>query len=158
MAAEAGARRRPARPVRLAGGCHCGNLEVAFETARPPAELMVRACGCSFCRRHGGRTVSDPAGRVEVLVRDPAELSRYRFGFGTAEFLVCRTCGVYVAAVMADADAAYAIVNVNALASPELFAAAAVPVSYDQESEAERRARRRARWTPARLTEATGRG
>ena len=50
---------------------------------------------------------------------------------------------------MADAGSAYAIININALQTPEVFAKAAVPVSYDRESATERRARRRARWTPA---------
>ncbi len=158
MMAEPAAAGGPAGKLQLVGGCHCGNLELVFETARPPAGLTVRACGCSFCRRHGGRTVSDPAGRVEFVVHDPAELSRYRFGLGTAEFLVCRRFGVYVGAVMAEAAAAWAIVNVNALTTPEVFAEAAVPVSYDRESETERRARRRARWTPARVIEAGGQG
>ncbi len=30
---------------------------------RPPAENVIRSCACSFCRSHGTRTVSDPAGR-----------------------------------------------------------------------------------------------
>jgi hypothetical protein len=158
MPADLGPATGSAGRQRLVGGCHCGYLELVFETAEPPGGLAVRACGCSFCRAHGGRTVSDPEGRVEVLVRDPAGLSRYRFGLGTAEFLVCRRCGVYVGALMAEAGAAWAIVNVNALATPERFAATTVPVSYDRESEAERRARRRARWTPARVTVATAQG
>ena len=136
-------------PLRLSGACHCGNLALTFETARDPGELAVRACGCSFCRRHGGRTVSDPKGRVAFVVHDPSLLNRYRFGLGTAEFLVCRTCGVYIGAVMVDAGSAYAIININVLHTPEVFAKAAVPVSYDRESETERRARRRALWTPA---------
>ena len=111
----------------------------------------MRACACSFCRRHGVRTVSDPAGRIEFVVHDPRHLSRYTFGLRTAEFLVCRNCGVYVGAITDDAGSAYAIVNINALQTPEVFAQAAVPVSYDRESEAERRARRRDRWTPARV-------
>jgi hypothetical protein len=137
--------------LQLTGSCHCGSLAVRFETAGAPAALTVRACACSFCRRHGVRTVSDPKGRVEFLAHDPAQLNRYRFGLATAEFLLCRRCGVYLGALMSEAGAAYAIVNVNALATPEVFAAAAVPVSYDRESAAERRARRRARWTPATL-------
>ena len=143
-----GAAARPG-PLRLSGACHCGNLALTFETARDPGELTVRACVCSFCRRHGGRTVSDPQGRVEFVAHDPALLNRYSFGLGTAQFLVCRTCGVYVGAVMADAGSAYAIININALHTPEFFAKATVPVSYDHESTTERRARRRALWTPA---------
>jgi hypothetical protein len=143
-----GAAARPTR-LRLTGSCHCGNLELTFETARDPGELTVRACGCSFCRRHGGRTMSDPNGRVEFAIHDPALLSRYSFGLSTAQFLVCRTCGVYVGAVMADAGSAYAIININALHTPEVPAQPAVPVTYDHESATERRARRRALWTPA---------
>jgi hypothetical protein len=136
-------------PLRLTGGCHCGNLELTFEATRDPGELTVRACGCSFCRRHGGRTISDPKGRVEFAIHDPALLSRYSFGLGTAQFLVCQTCGVYVGAVMADDGSAYAIININALQTPEVLAKAAVPVSYDHESATGRRTRRRALWTPA---------
>lgn len=142
-----------AAPLRLCGGCHCGNLRLTLETLRDPGKLTVRACSCSFCRRHGVRTVSDPAGRVEFVVGDPAQLSRYRFGLGTAQFLVCRTCGVYIGAVIAEAGSAYAIVNINVLETPAAFADTAVPVSYDRESTAERRARRRARWTPATVVE-----
>lgn len=142
-----------AAPLRLCGGCHCGNLRLTLETPRAPGELTVRACSCSFCRRHGVRTVTDPAGRVEFVVHDPAQLSRYRFGLGTAQFLVCRTCGVYVGAVIGEGGSTYATVNINALETPEAFADTVVPVSYERESTAERRARRRAGWTPATLVE-----
>ena len=142
-----------AAAARLTGSCHCGNLEVTLVTGRRPDELTVRACGCSFCRRHAVRTVSDPDGRLEFVVHDPARLNRYRFGLGTAEFLVCRVCGVYVGALMAEGGAGRAIVNVHALQMPDAFAAAAVPVSYDHEAEPERRARRRRLWTPATLVE-----
>jgi hypothetical protein len=98
--------------LRLSGGCHCGNLALTFETARAPGELAVRACGCSFCRRHSVRAVSDPRGRVEFVVQDPLRLNRYRFVLGTAQFLVCRTCSVYVGALMADGGSAYATVNI----------------------------------------------
>ncbi len=143
-------------PLRLTGGCHCGHLELTFETRRRPGELTVRACGCSFCRRHGVRAVSDPKGRVEFVVHDLAQLNRYRFGLGIAEFLICRTCGVYVGAIMADVGTTYATINVNVLATPGVFTQGAVPVSYDRESAAERRARRRVRWTPAEVIERPG--
>ena len=148
-AAELDGAAAPAGQFRLTGGCHCGNLALTFETAGDPAELAVRACGCSFCRRHGVRTVSDPKGRAEFIAHDSSRLSRYSFALGTAQFLVCRTCGVYIGAVMADAGSGYATVNINALQTPEIFANAAVPASNDHETATERRARRRALWTPA---------
>ena len=133
--------------VALTGGCHCGAVAVTFATRRRPEELPLRACACSFCRRHGARCASDPAGSVRIDVADPARVSRYRFALGTADFLVCARCGVYVAAVLAGGPKAYAIVNVNALDAA--FPQAAASVSYDHEDEAARRARRESNWTPA---------
>ena len=83
----------------LRGSCHCGNLQLELAATRSPGELPVRLCGCSFCRRVQPRYTSDPQGRVTVRVQDAAQLSRYRFGLALADFLVCRRCGVYVAAL-----------------------------------------------------------
>jgi len=132
------------------GGCHCGNVAVDFETASSAAALEVRACGCSFCRKHGVRAVSDPEGRVTITVEAPDLLVRYRCGLRTADFLFCARCGIYVGALMAEDGASYATVNVNVLAASDEFGPA-TPVSYDGETEAERRARRRQRWTPAEI-------
>ena len=59
--------------------------------------LAPRACQCGFCRRHGARTVSDPAGAASLSLGEKA--MRYRFGTGTTDFLICGRCGVYVAAL-----------------------------------------------------------
>jgi hypothetical protein len=133
----------------LRGSCHCGNLSLVLETALAPAELPLRACQCSFCRMHGVRSISDPAGSLRFQVADPALLSRYRFGLATADFLVCARCGAYAGALMADGAQAFGIANANLFA--ERFADAPQPVSYDGESPEERIARRRLRWTPAAL-------
>lgn len=140
------------QPTTLRGGCHCGNLIVTLQSPLPPEALPVRACQCTFCTRHGVRATSHPEGRVEIEVHEPAELSRYRFGLGTAEFLICRRCGVYVAAVMTDADGCYATINIPVLAERERFTQPMVPVQYDAEDTAMRVARRKARWTPAVVT------
>ncbi len=120
--------------MRFDGRCHCGNIEVEFETAQPADSLQLRECGCTFCRRHGSTALTDPAGRLEVRLRDPREVSRYRFALRTADFLVCRTCGVFVAAVCTVDGAT---------------------VGYDAETTAERIARRRRAWTPAAVHEGT---
>ena len=134
------------------GECHCGALAVAFDTALPPAELPLRACACSFCRRHGACTTSDPGGHVDIVIRRPADVLRYRFGLRITEFLVCARCGVYVAAVMTEGDGVWAVVNVRTFAAPDAFARRPEVVSYEGETEAARRVRRRARWTPATVT------
>ena len=55
----------------LTGRCHCGNLELSLETSVRPEELSLRADTCSFCRRHGARTTSDPSGHVAITVHHP---------------------------------------------------------------------------------------
>ena len=44
----------------LNGSCHCGAVHVQLDPGKPVAELALRACQCSFCRRQGSRTTSDP--------------------------------------------------------------------------------------------------
>lgn len=71
-----------------------------------------------------------------------------RFGLRTADFWVCRECGVYGGAVTADQR--FGIINSHAL----IGFAARLPLpqatSYDGETSAERIARRHQRWTPVR--------
>ena len=130
----------------FAGQCHCGALGVSFSSARRADQLPVRACACSFCRRHGALSTSDPAGTLEFIAHDASVLVRYRFGLGTADFWVCARCGVYLGAVM---DGAYGIVNVRALDERDAFTCQPAPFDYDGETALQRRARRVERWTPA---------
>jgi hypothetical protein len=137
------------------GRCHCGNIEVDFETAVAPHEIEIRACQCSFCRKHGSRAAADPAGMLTIRARDETKMNRYRFGLETAEYLVCRACGVYVAAITIGESALRGIVIVNALDESSLFTRAHVTVDFDAESREGRVARRRARWMPAAIGDAS---
>ncbi|HEX9579268.1 MAG TPA: hypothetical protein VF993_16055 [Myxococcales bacterium] len=128
----------------ITGRCHCGNVETSLETGIDPRALPLRACQCTFCRRHGARTTSDPSGRAQIKVRDEAQLSRYRWGLATADFLVCRRCGVYAGAVMQS----WAVLNVNLFDDQEPFRREVQPVNYDGESAEQRIARRKKVWTP----------
>lgn len=136
-----------ARRHTYSGGCHCGNLTLRLASDRSPSELGVRADGCSFCAKHHARFTSDPNGEVAIAVRDATLLARYRFGTKTADFLVCRGCGVFVAAMMPEPP--MAVVNVNALDRRDDFLASELVIgSFDGETVEQRLARRRARWTP----------
>lgn len=140
----------------MAGGCHCGNLRVSFESPSSPTELQLRACACSFCRSHGVRTTVDPRGKLDIQVREAAELSRYRFGLKTADYLICRRCGIYVAAVLSSGSSSsglYAMLNVNVLDLRERFRQPALALDFEGELESERRIHRIATWTPATLTQ-----
>ncbi|HEX6838088.1 MAG TPA: aldehyde-activating protein [Polyangia bacterium] len=133
----------------LAGGCHCSGVAVELETPHAPEQLPQRECQCSFCRRHGARNTVDPDGRVRIVAA-PGALSRYRFALGTADFLFCARCGVYVGCVI---DDAFATLNVRVLDDAERFTQHASPKVWDGETAEERRARRRATWTPASVEE-----
>lgn len=133
------------------GGCHCGAITIDYESAVAPEETEVRACLCSFCRKHASRAVSDPQGRLTLTVHDADAVRRYRFGLATADYLLCGRCGVYVAAVLGDGDKLYGIAIVNALEDAGRFIQSPKPADYSAEDEAARRRRRRTRWTPAEI-------
>ncbi|RWA75012.1 MAG: aldehyde-activating protein [Mesorhizobium sp.] len=113
--------------------------------------LEIRACQCPFCTRHGSRAAADPNGRLTISVKDRAKLQTYRFGLRTADYLVCRECGVYVAAIAGDGAEARAIVIVNALDDREQFSREPIPVRYDAETREQRLARRRSACMPVEI-------
>jgi hypothetical protein len=131
------------------GRCHCGAIGFRYTTDREPAAWSVRACQCTFCRAHAAIATSDPAGRIEFRTERPERLVRYRFGLRSADFLICRDCGVFIGAVMASGDRSFGIVNVNALSPIPVGVAAPQPMSYDGESADQRSHRREERWSPA---------
>jgi hypothetical protein len=118
------------------GGCHCGNLRLSLRLSQMPAETRLRACGCSFCRAHNTRTTGDPSGSVDIHAADWSLVERYRFGTGTAEFLICKRC---------------AVINTNCLDDRAAFTRQPDPVDHDGEATGDRLARRAANWTPASL-------
>ena len=132
-------------PYELTGACHCGAIGVRYRTRFPVGTLRVGRCGCSFCRIHGARTSSDAGGHLEIDERPPGA-ARYRFGLKTADFLVCRGCGAYVAATIRIDGRDYATLNVNVLACRDDFDPAPAVVHYDDETE------------PARIADAAGSG
>jgi hypothetical protein len=135
--------------MRHEGGCHCGAIRLVYESDVPPEAAEIRACQCDFCRRHASRAVSDPAGRVTLRLRDEGAVQRYRFGLGTADYLLCGRCGVYVAAVMEEEGRAWSVVILNALDDAGRFTRPPVPADFSAESREARIGRRRQRWTPA---------
>lgn len=134
--------------MKYKGGCHCGNLWIEFETSLNPAEIELRACQCTFCRKHGSLAVTDPAGRLAIAAAHGKSFERYAFGLRTAEYLICKTCGVYVAAVTIGESEPRGIAIVNCLDDRRRFTRAPLAVDYAAESRDQRVERRRRRWTP----------
>ncbi|MBB5520067.1 GFA family protein [Amphiplicatus metriothermophilus] len=136
-----------------AGQCHCGKLKASFETQKTPAELGVRTCQCDFCRRVGAVNISDPEGAV-VIDAAEADVLRYRFALRTADFLLCRNCGVYIAAVIGEGENIRSTINVAGLRMKAFLNVEEAPMEYGAESTEERIARRFRKWTPTRFTDA----
>ena len=133
------------------GGCHCGNLRVRLRLTAAPRESMLRACACSFCRAHATRTVSDPLGDCEVSAADWTLVEPYRFGSRTADYLVCRRCGVYIGAVCETPAGMRAVINTNCLEDRAAFTQEPLHPDHDGEATEARLARRAATWTPTAL-------
>jgi len=97
------------------GRCHCGNIAFVLAWDDAVAEIPARACGCTFCVKHGGVWTSNPHARLEVAVADGAAVSRYAFGTRTATFHVCARCGTVPVVTSDIRGRRYGVVNVNAL-------------------------------------------
>lgn len=133
--------------LRPAGSCHCGAVEVDLDLTGAPADMPLRACQCDFCGHRGARTTSDKGGLATIRTDRPESLLRYRFGFRTADYLLCASCGTYVAAVQAD-DPPIAVVNVGGLGVPEFEGREPIPVDHAGETLEARATRRRSYWMP----------
>ena len=130
------------------GGCHCGAVKVTLRTVKSAQEIGARTCQCSFCQAHGASWTSDPGGKLEITV--PKEkLSRYTFGTGTAEFLICATCGVVPAVIWRDGERLLGVVRVNCLEESEVMLTNVGKADFDGEAEVKRLERRARSWTPA---------
>jgi hypothetical protein len=130
-------------------------MKVTFRATKPIRELPIRACQCSFCRKHNVRATSDPLGHLTIDVENGERMNRYRFGLGITDFLVCRECGTYCAALMPadpdDANSLLATLIVNVLDLESESVPEPVAAHYGEEDEDGRRERRHQRWMPATL-------
>ena len=131
------------------GGCHCGNIHVRLQLTKPPEDNALRGCTCSFCRSHRPRIVADPEGQFEVWADDWSLVENYRFGTKTCDFLICRRCGVFIAAVADMPVGTRAVVNVNCLDDRERFATEPAIHDFEGEATEARLSRRAANWMPA---------
>jgi hypothetical protein len=130
----------------ITGSCHCANISFVLDWQPEPTEIPARACGCSFCLKHGGVWTSCPTGSLAVRINDSQRVSAYAFGTKTARFHVCMNCGIVPVVSSTIEQAVYAVVSVNALdnVKPELLRRGTV--SFDGEGTGDRLARRQRNW------------
>ncbi len=138
----------PETSRRIEGGCHCGNIRFTLFWPGAGESIPVRACGCSFCVKHGGTYTSHPGARVDVRIADPAAVERYRFGTGTADFHICRACGVVPVITGEMEGKLYCVVNVNTFEGFDPAQFIRSDADFEGESLETRLARRRRNWIP----------
>ena len=127
------------------GQCHCGNIAFQLEW-NGPQEIPARACGCSFCVKHGGVWTSHPGSRLTVTLDDADLVSKYAFGTRTATFHVCSRCGAVPLVTSDIDDHLYAVVNVNVLENVDPSSFRPAPANFEGEDVESRLARRKRNW------------
>jgi hypothetical protein len=128
------------------GRCHCGNISFSLTWEPDPVEIPARACTCSFCRKHGAAWTSHPGAALEVVVADPALISRYEQGTETAQFHICARCGVVPVVTSRIDGVLYAVVSVNAFEDIDPSLLRRASVNLEVEEKESRLARRKRNW------------
>lgn len=134
--------------MRLNGKCHCGNIRYTLEWPAARNSIPVRACGCSFCTKHGGKWTSHRDATLIARLEDTALVSQYRFGTKTADFYVCARCGATPFVTSAIEDTLYAVVNVNTFEGVDRALLVENSANFDGEGTGERLDRRKRNWIP----------
>ena len=143
----------------ITGKCHCGNIALKLAWDGDVPEIPARACGCSFCVKHGGVWTSNPNARLAVEIADPSLVSKYAFGTATATFHVCSRCGAVPFVTSEIAKRLYAVVNVNVLENIDQTSLRRSAADFEGEDVALRLARRQRNWiADVRISEARGTG
>ncbi|HEX6794488.1 MAG TPA: hypothetical protein VF304_11615 [Casimicrobiaceae bacterium] len=130
------------------GRCHCGNIAFVLDWPDDSREIPARACGCSFCVKHGGVWTSNPRASLDVAIADAASVSKYAFGTRTATFHVCARCGAVPFVTSEIGGRQYAVVSVNALEGIEPSRLQRAGTNFDGEDVEARLARRQRNWIP----------
>lgn len=130
------------------GSCHCGNIRFVFDRPETGPTIPVRACGCGFCRKHGGVWTSHAGGSFRLQIADPSLVTLYRFGTRSADFHVCAGCGAVPIVTCTMDGRRFAVVNANTFDDVQRSELAESATDFEGESMESRLARRRRNWTP----------
>lgn len=130
----------------IQGQCHCGNIAYALTWPDGAAEIPARACDCTFCKKHGGVWTSHPNAGLRVSIKERSDVSVYAFGTETAQFHVCRRCGVVPVVTCELDERLYAVVNVNTFNTGSAVNLQRSATTFEDEDVASRLARRKQNW------------
>jgi hypothetical protein len=132
--------------MHIEGKCHCGNISYRLHWPGDGTAMPVRACGCTFCTKHGGVWTSHRDSELVATILDESLISKYRFGTGTAEFYVCGRCGAVPFVTSVIEDHLYAVVNINTFEGVDPASFVRATTNFDAEDTGSRLARRKRNW------------
>ena len=138
----------PVTIQQIHGSCHCGNIRVTLDWPGATATIPARACGCGLCTKHRAVWTSHPDGCFHLEIADEKLVNLYRFGTETADFFICRRCGVVPIATCMIDEREYAVINVNAFDDLARSQLVETPTDFEGETTDNRLARREQNWTP----------
>jgi hypothetical protein len=133
---------------RIDGSCHCGNLRFTFDWPDRGSIIPVRACGCDLCTKHKAVWTSHPNGAFNLVIGDEGQLNRYRFGTRTADFHICRVCGVMPITTCVISATRYAVVNIHTFNGMDRARLIERATDFEGETTESRLDRRQRSWTP----------
>lgn len=131
----------------LKGACHCGNIQLEFNTPNSPQSLWLRKCPCSFCHKQGNVNVADPEGLLTVKIENKDNIFIYHMGHKTSDRLFCKNCGVYVGGFMTHDGKSVCVLNSNTL-DPNSNLSAPTEINVSTQTPEERVQGRLSRWMP----------
>jgi hypothetical protein len=130
----------------IRGSCHCANISFSLAWEPDPVNIPARACGCSFCLKHGGVWTSNPRGALRIEIKDPALVSNYSFGTGLATFRTCARCGIVPVVTSRIEGKLYAVVNVNTFENVDRSLIRRESTDFEAEDAGSRLARWKRNW------------
>jgi len=132
----------------IKGSCHCGNIKFKLHTNVEENDLPLRSCVCTFCLKQNGVYTSLADSELVFSVQDSNKVNRYQFGHKTADFFVCRTCGIVPIILSKIDERLYGIVNICASENSDINKTNHQRKDFDGESEGNRLERRKKFWIP----------
>lgn len=121
-------------------------MHFELHTNKDETNLVPRTCQCPLCKRHGASWISDPEGEAHIHYKDKENVSFYRFGTKTADFMTCKKCGVLMVAVCEIEDRKRCVLNIKAMQGYQ-FTSEPVLTNFDGENVDNRLERRGRNWT-----------
>jgi hypothetical protein len=107
---------------------------------------LIRACQCLFCKKRNGQYTSDSKRKVKIHLQEERFINKYRFATKTADFWICKSCGLLPVVTARIGDTMYAVVNLTTADNLDISQLAAKHVNSSSEDKASREERRKRTW------------